>query len=79
MKINIKERFIVADIKETKNPRFQLIILGAKDFSGTTSFIVNVEEMSIDFGIRDEVEVEFFVQISNQKINDEYKEVINNK
>lgn len=78
MKINIKQEFIIADIKETKNEKYKILILGSLDFSGTMSFLVE-KEMIEKIKERDLVEVEYFIQVSNEKIDKEYKEIIKNK
>lgn len=78
MKINIKQDFIISDIKETKNEKYKILILGSLDFSGTMSFLVE-KEMIEKIKERDLVEVEYFIQVSNEKIDKEYKEIIKNK
>lgn len=78
MKIDIKKEFIVADIKKTKNENYFILLLGDTDFTGTTSFLVEKEKIAT-VKKHDLVEVDFFIQVANEKRDDEYLEVVKNK
>lgn len=79
MKINIKEEFVFIELKETKNKKYSFLIVGAKDYSGTTSFLVDNDDLKIDFKERDLIEVGFYIYLENKKVGDSYKEVVVNK
>lgn len=79
MKINVKEEFVFIELKETKRDDFKVLIVGAKDFSGAMSFIVNTDTVESNLKKMDLLEMEFLIQVSNKKTEEGYKEVITNK
>lgn len=79
MKSIITQDFIIALIKETKNEKYKFIRLGATDFSGTISFLVESEFIA---GLEETnlVSAEFFIQFENERNEkNEYREIIKNK
>lgn len=79
MKINVKEKYIVVELKETKNEDFKILVVGAKDFSGTMSFLYSPKDFSVDLKERDEVELDYKMQIALRKSGSNYEDVIENK
>ena len=79
MKLTLKEQLIFVESKATKNVDYAILIFGAPDFSGTINFLVNVNELNIDFKNRELVEVEFVLQLGNKRVGEDYLEIVTNR
>lgn len=79
MKITVKEQLIFVESKATKNAEYAILIFGAPDFSGTINFLVNVNEVNVDFKERELVEVEFLMQLGNKRVGEDYLEIVTNR
>lgn len=79
MKLNIKEKMVVVSVISTKNDKFKILKLGAEDFSGTIDFLVNIDEIELNFKERSLVEIEFSIVTNTRKIDGKYQEIITSK
>lgn len=79
MKINVKEKFVVVEVRNTKNPDFKILVAGASDYSGTISFLFDPVEFGAQLKPKDDVELDFTLQVETRRMGNQYKEIVENK